>query len=332
VCELRIDPFSNSKVLFHEGEQYCPPKIYKPPLVSEPCPFCPGNEHIAPPAVYVLSKRDGNYVKSADTHGQVVKDWIVRVFPSAHPVFFMEAKRSYGNFPFEMESAYGLHCIAAIRRHESFYGVSAQEWEGLLFSLRENVHMLYKKKGITYVSVFINEGHRAGALLAHPHVHVVAMPFIPPLIAKEIRNGRTPSEGCVFCTILSHEKNGPRHVFSTEKFTAFSPWAPRHPYEVWIFPIKHSTHFSRMSNEEIEDLAKILSKLLSGLSRAVGEVPFSLVFHLSPEKRTAQLIHWHTELYPKLEGWRSLEKGYGIHSHTVTPERAAALISAHIPR
>jgi UDPglucose--hexose-1-phosphate uridylyltransferase len=59
------------------------------------------------------------------------------------------------------------------------------------------------------------------------------------------------------------------------------------------------------------------------MSKALNEVAFNLVFHLSPEKKNSRQIHWHIEIYPQLRKWSGLERGFGVYVNTVSPETSA---------
>jgi len=72
----------------------------------------------------------------------------------------------------------------------------------------------------------------------------------------------------------------------------------------------------------------ILRSTLGGLSRALNEPAFNLVFHVSSEKKTTKQIHWHIEVYPHLTEWAGLEKGTGVYVNEAPPEQAAELLGA----
>ena len=64
---------------------------------------------------------------------------------------------------------------------------------------------------------------------------------------------------------------------------------------------------------------------LGGMSKALKDVPFNLVFHLSPEKKNSRQIHWHIEVYPQLYTWSGLERGFGVYVNSIKPECSAEL-------
>src|SRR5207247_2104420 len=126
--------------------------------------------------------------------------------------------------------------------------------------------------------------------------------------------------------ILTVESTGPRHILATDSFLSFCPWAPTYPYEFWIFPKRHITSFSKITQKEINDLALILRATLGGMSKALKEVPFNLVFHLSPEKKNSRQLHWHIEVYPQLNTWSGLERVFRTFVNNIRPGKSAEIL------
>jgi UDPglucose--hexose-1-phosphate uridylyltransferase len=133
---------------------------------------------------------------------------------------------------------------------------------------------------------------------------------------------------CPACSFIGVESSGPRQILATDNFIAFCPWAPTYPYEFWIYPKRHITSFSKITQKEINDLALMLRATLGGMSKALKDAPFNLVFHLSPEKKNSRLIHWHIEVYPQMNTWSGLERGFGVFINNVRPEKSAEILGS----
>ncbi len=88
------------------------------------------------------------------------------------------------------------------------------------------------------------------------------------------------------------------------------------------------TAFSKITQKEIGDLALMLRATLGGMSKALDDAAFNLVFHLSPEKKNSRQIHWHIEVYPQMNTWSGLERGFGVYVNDVTPEKSAELLGS----
>jgi UDPglucose--hexose-1-phosphate uridylyltransferase len=64
------------------------------------------------------------------------------------------------------------------------------------------------------------------------------------------------------------------------------------------------------------------------MTKALKDISFNLVFHLSPEKKNSRQLHWHIEIYPQLHTWSGLERGFGVYITEIRPERAAEILGS----
>ncbi len=297
------------------------------------CPYCPGNEKMTPPAILALVQKDGMLQRLSDSEENYVGNWCVRVFPSSEPAVNTSEERVYGDKPLYSEPAYGYHyvVVAAPEHKGKLSNISVEQWANVLIVIQDRVRWLYTQKGVTYVSVYMNYGKNAGSYLDHPHLDIVTFATIPPLIEQEAESTHNyiNERGlCPICDVVKVESSGPRQVLATDSFLALCPWAPTYPYEFWLCPKRHITLFSKITQKEINDLALILRATLGGLSKAMKDTSFNIVFHLSPEKKNSRQLHWHIEVYPQLSTWSGLERGFGIYLNNVRPESSAEVLGA----
>ncbi len=297
------------------------------------CPYCPGNEEMTLPAILALVQKDGMLQRLSDSEENYVEDWCVRVFPSKEPAVTTSQEKVYSDKPLYSEPAYGFHyvVVAAPEHKEKLSNISVEQWANVLVVIQDRVRWLYTQKGVTYVSIYMNYGKDAGSFLNHPHLDIVTFATIPPLIEQEAEaTHRYINEKglCPICDVVNVESSGPRQVLATDSFLALCPWAPTYPHEFWICPKRHITLFSKITQKEITDLALILRATLGGLSKALKDTAFNLVFHLSPEKKNSRQLHWHIEVYPQLSTWSGLERGFGIYLNNVSPESSAEVLGA----
>ena len=297
------------------------------------CPYCPGNEEMTQPAVLALVQKDGMLQRLSDTEENWVNDWCVRVFPSNEPAVSTSGQSSYSDKPLYSEPAYGFHyvVVAAPEHSQKLSNLSVEQWTNVLVVIQDRVRWLYTQKSVTYVSIYMNYGKDAGSYLDHPHMDMVTFSAIPPLIEQEAEAAhRYINENgvCPMCNVINVESSGPRQVLRTDSFLSFCPWAPTYPYEFWICPKRHITLFSKITQKEINDLALILRATLGGLSKALKDTSFNLVFHLSPEKKNSRQLHWHIEVYPQLSTWSGLERGFGVYINNVSPEHSAEVLGS----
>lgn len=301
--------------------------------VGGKCPYCPGNESMTPPALLALVVKDGMLQRLSDSEDSVVDDWSVRVFDSKSPVVSTSAAASYSDKPLYSEPAYGYHqvVVATPEHKQSLPQMSVEQLGNVLVVIQDRVRWLYTQKGVTYVSIYVNSGPGAGAQLQHPHLDMVTFSAIPPAIdleAEGFHRFMSENGNCPACNMISVESSGPRQVLATDSFIALCPWAPTYPYEFGIYPKRHMTSFSKITQKEINDLALMLRATLGGMSKALKDAPFNLVFHLSPEKKNSRQIHWHIEVYPQLSAWSGLERGFGVFVNNVRPEKAAEVLGS----
>ena len=174
-------------------------------------------------------------------------------------------------------------------------------------------------------------GKEAGSTVDHAHINIVSFSNTPPIIEAESESSHNllNEKGvCPMCQAVNTETGGIRQVLQTEGFIAFCPWAPTHQLEFWVCPKKHTTSFSKITQKDINDLSLILRSTLGGLSKHTKNISYNLVFHLSPEKKNSKQIHWHIEVYPLINFWSGLERGYGIFLNTDSPEQDAKILGA----
>ncbi len=300
---------------------------------NEKCPYCPGNESMTEPALLALVVKDGMLQRLSDSEDSIIDDWSVRVFQSKTPVVVSTSTTSYSDKPLYSEPAYGYHqiVVASPDHKRSLSEMSIEQWVNVLVVIQDRVRWLYTQKSVTYVSIYVNSGAAAGAQVSHPHLHLVTFSAIPPMIETEAEGSHrfmNENGNCPACNIVSVESSGPRQVLATDSFLAFCPWASVYPYEFWIYPKRHMTSFSKITQKEINDLALILRATLGGMSNALKGAPFNLVFHLSPEKKNSRQIHWHLEVYPQLGTWSGLERGFGVYVNNIRPEKSAEILGS----
>jgi UDPglucose--hexose-1-phosphate uridylyltransferase len=297
------------------------------------CAYCPGNESMTEPALLALVVKDGMLQRLSDSDDTIVEDWSVRVFQNSNPVVATGPTASYSEKPLYSEPAYGYHqiVVATPEHKQSLSQISVEQWVNVLVVVQDRVRWLYTQKSVTYVSIFVNHGMGAGSQVAHPHLHIVTFSGIPPVIEMEAEGSHrfmNENGNCPACNIIGVESSGPRQILATDSFLSFSPWAPTYPYEYWIYPKRHMTSFSKITQKEINDLALMLRATLGGMSKALKDPAFNLVFHLSPEKKNSRQIHWHIEVYPQMNTWSGLERGFGVYVNNVRPEKSAEILGS----
>ncbi|HEY7111026.1 MAG TPA: DUF4921 family protein [Nitrososphaeraceae archaeon] len=329
MIELRKDYVLDKYIILPNSTE----QLNEPGSMANNCPYCPGNENMTSLSVLSLVVKGGMLQRLSDSEENLVEGWSVRVFPSNSPVVSQSNENHYTEKPLYSEPAYGFHYIvvASPKHEESLDSLSLEQWSNVLLMIQDRVRWLYSQKSVTYVSIYVNEGEEAGSRLDHAHFNLVTFSTIPPTIESEAEASNlfmNENGSCPACTVVSAESGGPRQILATDNYLAFSPWASSYPYESWIYPKRHTTAFTKITQKEITDLALIMRSTLGGLSKALSSPSFNLVFHLSPEKKNSRQIHWHIEIYPQLKALTGLERGFGIYINDVTPEKSAEVLGS----
>ena len=296
-------------------------------------PLAPGNESRTGPSQLSLVVRDGMLQRLRDDDDEFVQDWAVRAFASMSPVVTADADNTYSDRPNYSEPAYGHHLtIAAVPRpSDSIAGVDIDQWSNILIAVQDCILWLYSQKGVSYVALYMDHKPEAGSADPYPHAEIMSLPTLPPVIDAEIRAYQriaNESGTCAVCDMLEPDAVGSRGILKTSLFEAFCPWAPSHEYEFWICPTKHMTSFASMTQKEVNDLALMIRSTLGGLSKALKDPAYSIVFHLSPERKVSRQVHWHIEVCPVTRPQDGMARGYGVHVNRVPPEAAASVLGA----
>ncbi|MEM3784049.1 MAG: galactose-1-phosphate uridylyltransferase [Candidatus Bathyarchaeia archaeon] len=295
------------------------------------CPFCPGNEHMTPPAVLVYIESGGKIEKVKDEDGFRHKNWIIRCFSNLFPAFNVPQETSSRKIfmkSCDLALAVGHHevLVESPNHDEHPSDASVQQLVNVVNAYVDRLFELSSKPYVRYVSIFRNHGLEAGASLSHAHSQIIATPFVPKIVEEELKASRKFWQKhceCIFCNIMKRERESPRFIMENMDFMVFAPWASVNPMEFWIFPKRHTASPLELSEREKENFAKTLKTCFNALKNLLNDPPYNFGFHIALGKTVSQHYHWHLEVYPKLAIWAGFEKSTGIYINTVTPETAA---------
>jgi UDPglucose--hexose-1-phosphate uridylyltransferase len=294
---------------------------------SEKCLFCGGSEENTPLATAVY--KNGKIY--SDTPEKRVRNWDFRCFSNLYPALSpapdspeqqensLEAKPGYGFHEVIVESP--LHG----RRLEDF---SDSEISGLMQVYRDRTCSYATREKIRYISLFKNSGKRAGASINHLHSQLLALPFYPPLLERELKLIRG-KEKCPYCAIFDMEKESPRLISENTEWIAFTPYSSMGPFEVWILPAKHVSYLGACSDKLLFALGDILKDVLKSYGRILGNPPFNYMFYQLSE---APEYHLNLRLLPRISINAGFELSTGIYINTVSPERAASYLRGDFER
>ena len=330
--ELRREPISGRWVIVATERATRPTDFKTNPQIikSSFCPFCEGNEDKTPPEI--LAYRDNGSMPN--TSG-----WRVRVVPNKFPALQIEGDQNKrGEGIYDMMSGIGAHevIIESPRHIQSLTSLDNGNVEEVLLCYRDRLIDLKNDKRFVYGLLFKNVGASAGASLDHTHSQLIVTPIVPQLVANEMANAKTfyqQRERCLFCDMIQQEiDTNSRLVISTDNFVAFAPFASRFPFEIWILPKKHESHFENLQKFELDELAKVLKDALTRLETALDLPPYNYIIHSAPFNiNGSDSFHWHIEIIPRLTNIAGFEWGTGFYINPMPPEQAAETLRNAIP-
>jgi UDPglucose--hexose-1-phosphate uridylyltransferase len=326
--ELRRDPVTGRWVIISADRARRPSDFSRdtvpPPVSNASCPLCPGNEGRTPSEV--LAYRNGS--------GANQPGWQIRVMPNKYPVLEIHGDLTReGEGLFDKMEGIGAHeVIVETPDHTKSLGeLTEREVEDVLRAFRDRIADLKRDIRLRYILLFKNHGAAAGATLEHSHSQLIALPVVPKRVIEELEGAKRYydfKERCVFCDIIHQERRDQVRVVSeSERFMVLEPYAPRFPFETWILPRQHASHFETADHAQLQDLSWVLRSTLRKIDKVLERPPYNFVLHTAPVQESAIVsYHWHIELMPKLTKVAGFEWGTGFYINPTPPEESAQFL------
>lgn len=330
MSELRQNPITKQWVLIAPKRAGRPEdfKVNKEsavlPELDSACPFCPGNESLNPDLCNDVCRVPNN------------DKWELRVIPNKFQALDHTASYRHKEF-YNSMAGYGEHEVIITRKHNEPLALQPQKLVQLtLKTFADRIKELKKDPRISYVQVFHNHGHEAGATAVHPHHQILATPLVPPHIHAEMKGCQhywQIEKSCIYCDILAEEiKVKDRLVYEDEHFAVVSAYASRKAFETWIVPKKHSAKYEELSDSELRHLSVVLKMVLGQLSAKLGDPALNFYIHTMPASRDQHTLseersyHWHITIFPHITTWGGFEYATGIPINPMPPEVTAKFL------
>ena len=323
MTELRKDPVVGRWVIISteraKRPQEFPPE---PPARREGvCPLCPGSERMTPPEI--LAFREGGQPNDPN--------WTLRVVPNKFPALQIEGELGKAaDGIYDRMHGIGAHeVVIESERHDvDLFDLPEKRFEDVLWAYRERLLDLSKDHRFKSVLIFKNHGAAAGASLTHSHSQLIALPVMPKRVMEEMLGCKEYyrfRDRCLFCDIVVQEMDQKvRIVEETGEFLAFSPYAPRFPFETWIVPKRHQCAYEMLEGDQAKGLVAVFRRTLRRLNLALENPPFNFIVHSAPfQERAGEFYHWHIEIMPKLTKVAGFEWGSGFYINPTPPEESA---------
>jgi UDPglucose--hexose-1-phosphate uridylyltransferase len=325
--ELRKDPIVGRWVIIATDRAKRPlPVGGEPPAGTEgACPFCAGSERETPNEI--LAYRDRNSHPNEP-------GWRVRVVPNKFPALQIEGDlRKRGEGIYDKMNGIGAHeVIIECPFHETtIANLSEENIREVLWVYHDRLVDLKKDPRLVYGMVFKNVGAAAGASLEHTHSQLIVTPIVPINVWEEMSGsleffnyrGR-----CIYCDMIHQEvATEKRIILDAANFVAFAPYASRFPFEMWVLPKNHSSHYENIQKTEVDELGTVLKTLLLKLETGLDSPAYNYIIHTSPfDTQVLPHYHWHLEIIPRLTRVAGFEWGTGFYINPVPPEQAASFL------
>jgi UDPglucose--hexose-1-phosphate uridylyltransferase len=271
------------------------------------CPFCAGNEARTPPDVL-------------RTPPHPALPWQARIVPNAFP--FVEHHEAVATGPDPDRPAHGVHdvVIESAAHERSILALEPDAWRGVWELCRRRLADLAGRGDLVWATVFKNSGPGAGASLEHLHSQLVALDFVPPILAAELAAARTERDP--FGGLIAAARAAERVVAEVDGVVALVPPAPRQPFETWLVPVTPEPFFHAATAAHVAAVADLTRWFVDRLGRVAPGADFNWWLHQAPFHGGAAVAgwHWHLEILPRLSQFAGFELGTGCH---VTPVSAA---------
>ena len=325
--ELRKDPITGRWVIIATDRAKRPSDFIRQTVPSPRatiCPFDYGNEHKTPPEVLAYRASGGR-----DQPG-----WRVRVVPNKFPVLGIEGElNKQGDLMYDKMNGIGAHeVIVETPDHlATFTNLAEKQIEEVLWAFKDRVSDLKKDRRFRYILLFRNHGEAAGASLEHAHSQLIALPVIPERVKEEVDGSLFfygQKDRCIYCDIIRQEiAAAARMVMETDRFAVLEPYAPRFPFETWILPKRHESHFEESDGPTLENLAWVLRSTLRKIEKVLERPAYNFIVHSSPvQDAPLPHYHWHIEIIPKLTKVAGFEWGTGFYINPTPPEESARFL------
>ncbi|MHA1268902.1 MAG: galactose-1-phosphate uridylyltransferase [Candidatus Helarchaeota archaeon] len=314
MVELRWNPILQEWTII-AGHRSARPQVHKRASIMEKsCPFCEGSE-------------------------EVEGDWKVKYLPNKYPSLQINPPNPdvIGNDFINVAPAKGV-CEVILYTKDHYKTLEQLSTDHIIKIINlwiNRYQEIGKIKDIKYVFIFENTGTEIGVSLDHPHGQLYSFPFIPPRIITELNSAKEHFEKtgrCLYCDLIKFEKEDScRIIIENNNFICFIPFFTQYAYGTHIYSKRHLQSLSDLDDKEIEDLARILKKILKKYRKLFpDQLDYLMLFHQKPTTNNDyEYFHFYIEFiviqrgYGKKKYLGGVERGTGTIINSSIPEKCA---------
>jgi UDPglucose--hexose-1-phosphate uridylyltransferase len=226
--------------------------------------------------------------------------------------------------------------VESPRHDSSILTVEPRAWRASWELVRQRLARLALRDDLAWGMVFKNSGPGAGASLDHVHSQLVALDFVPPLMAAKLAAVGGEEES--FARIIREAEHDRRVVATTAELVALVPPAPRQPFEIWLIPRHDGAWFHAVEPSVAGGVADLLREVVARIERVAPGTDFNWWLHQAPFGREGVVLErgspaagrtvptgwrWHLEIMPRISPLAGFELGTGCHIAIMSPEESA---------
>jgi UDPglucose--hexose-1-phosphate uridylyltransferase len=314
---FRFDAWSESWVAMAPGRKAI--GAMRPgglPTSTERCPFCPGHE--------------------SDTEistDEVGSPWRARAVLNRFPLTREDASDAAPGA--RRMPGSGVHeVIVESRDHDrDLATMHADEALDVLTLWRARSRALARIEGVRAITLFRNKGRRAGSSQPHPHSQIVALPFVPPLLATRARVAeahRALHGGSFVARMIEDERaDGSRIVTDADGVVSYCPYASSRAWWARLAIADDLPRLADVTDSQLAILARRLPDLCARALSASGATDYNVYVSDPPLGQDAGFV---IEVVPRTGGDAGFELSTGTSVCVVLPEDAATRMRASTPR
>lgn len=232
---------------------------------------------------------------------------------------------------YKLKMSLGGHDIVVVRDHnQSLPTFTNVIWRDIFETFQDRYKYFESLCNVEYVMPIYNHGPEAGASIDHPHAQIFTSSIVPNIVNRELTHSATyysDKKSCPFCDMVQHEiEQNTRLLYQNDDFIAFNFFAARFPFEIWILPKQHQSHFNNVSGKKMDNLIEICRQVFGRLNVVLNDPSVNFFLHSSPcgnSGKNLDYYHWHLEVAPRLSNYGGFEMGSGVVINVITPEQAA---------
>lgn len=278
------------------------------PESGSTCPFCPGHEAETEATVFSLGE-----------------PWRVRVVRNRFPITRPDAPSSELA---RTHAARGAHeVIIESREHDvDLATMTPTAALDALVAWRDRAHALATLPDVRAVQLFRNKGRRSGSSQPHPHAQAIALPFVPPAMARRAaiaRRFRASTGRSLLLHTLEEERAGfVRILADRDGLVTYCPYASSRAYTVRLAFDREVPRFAALSDADLATLSRRLPDACRRALTVAGVTDYNVLV-LDPPLGTddGSLT---IEIVPRTGGDAGFELATGTSLCVVLPEEAAA--------